>query len=99
MIDWGALSEEAQSELLQAAVQLTSGQALVTWSATLTERERSVLEVAGFKSLPETITEYPWVAAVCPVRDGALNQEWRLGNLRLLDIGNWDFRMIHSRAF
>jgi hypothetical protein len=72
---------------------------LVTWSATLTERERRILEAAGFKSLPQAIIEYPWVATVRPVREEMLNQEWRLGDQALLDIGNWDFRMLHSRAF
>jgi len=99
VIDWGATSEKAQAELLQAAIQLTCGQTLVTWSATLTERERSILEAAGFESLPQAIIKYPWVAAVRPVREEMLNQEWRLGDQPLLDIGNWDFRMLHSRAF
>jgi hypothetical protein len=99
IIDWQATSDQVRAELLDSVLRLACDRSLITWSATLTEKERSLLETVGFESLPETITSYPWVAAVRPVRDEMLNQEWRLGDQRLLEIGNWDFRMLNSRAF
>jgi GNAT superfamily N-acetyltransferase len=99
LIDWGATSDDVLSELLRAAIQLTGDGTLATWSGTLSERERRIFAAIGFKPLPEEITLYPWVAAVRPVRDELMNAEWRFGDQQLLDIGNWDFRILHSRAF
>jgi GNAT superfamily N-acetyltransferase len=99
IIDWQAVSDQVRAELLQSVLRLACDRTLITWSATLTEKEHSLLDAAGFKSLPETIISYPWVAALRPVREEMLSQEWRLGGQRLLEIGSWDFRMLNSRAF
>ena len=99
VIDWCASSDEAHAELLQAVHHLTCGETLFTWSATLTERERRIFEIAGFQTLPELSANNPWIAAVRPVRDEMLNEDWRFGDQRLLDISSWDFRMLDPRSF
>jgi GNAT superfamily N-acetyltransferase len=100
IIDWEATSDRVRLELLNAAIQLVPDYTLLTWSATLSEKEHRILEAAGFQRLDHQIASTnPSVALVRPVCDEMLGKEWVLGSQRLLDIGNWDFRMIHSRGF
>jgi hypothetical protein len=98
LVDWCASSDEIRAELIRAAIRLTHGQDLFTWSATLSEGERGIFEDAGFRPLPEGSTNNPWIAAACPVRE-MLDQEWCLGDQRLLDIKNCDFRLLDPRSF
>jgi hypothetical protein len=99
IIDWEATSDQVRLELLKSAIQLAPDRSLVTWSATLGGKERRILEAVGFKRLDHTATMNRSAAVVRPVCDEMLRKEWLLGSQRLLDIGNWDFRMIHSRGF
>ena len=98
LVDWCASSDEIRAELIRVAIQLTHGQDLFTWSATLSEAERGTFEDAGFRPLPEGSTNNPWIAAACPVRE-TLDQQWCLGDQRLLDIKNCDFRLLDPRWF
>jgi hypothetical protein len=98
LVDWCASSDEIWAELLHAAIQLTRGEDLFTWSATLSEEEHGAFESAGFTPIPEGSTNNPWIAAACPVRE-MLDQEWCLGDRRLLDIKNCDFRLLDPRSF
>ena len=98
ILDWEASSDQVRTELLQAALQLVHDRAVSLWSATLPGNELRSLEAAGFRPR-ESTPSHPHAAAVRHVDDDMLNQEWRLGNQRLLDMNNWDFRMIHSRAY
>lgn len=98
LVDWCASNDEIRAELVRAAIQLTYGQDLFTWSATLSEGERRIFEDAGFGPLPEGSTNNPWIAAACPVREMP-DQEWCLGDQRLLDIKNCDFRLLDPRSF
>jgi hypothetical protein len=98
LVDWCASTDEIRAELIRAAIRLTHGQDLFTWSATLSEGERGIFEDAGFRPLPEGSTNNPWIAAACPLRE-MLDQEWCLGDQRLLDIKNCDFRLLDPRSF
>jgi len=98
LVDWCASDDEICAELILAAIQLTHGHDLFTWSATLSEGERGTFENAGFRPLPEGSTNNPWIAAACPVRDMP-DQEWCLADRRLLDIKNCDFRLLDPRSF
>jgi hypothetical protein len=98
LVDWCASSDEIWAELLHAAIQLTQGEDLFTWSATMSEQEHGAFENAGFRPIPEGSTNNPWIAAACPVRE-MLDQEWCLGDQRLLDIKNCDFRLLDPRSF
>jgi len=99
IVDWEATSDQVRLDLLNSAIQLASDRTLVTWSATLGAKERRILEAAGFGRLEQTATWDPAAAVVRPVCDEMLRKEWTLGSQRLLDIGSWDFRMVHSGAF
>jgi len=98
LVDWRTSTGEIWAELLRAAIQLTQGQDLFTWSATLSEQEHGTFEHAGFRPIPEGSTNNPWIAAACPVREMP-DQEWCLGDQRLLDIKNCDFRLLDPRSF
>ncbi|MGC2331349.1 MAG: hypothetical protein WA581_07845, partial [Candidatus Acidiferrales bacterium] len=80
------------------AIRLTEDQDLFTWSASLSEEERVAFENAGFRPIPEGSTNTPWIAAACAVREMP-DQEWCLGDQRLLDIKNCDFRLLDPRSF
>jgi GNAT superfamily N-acetyltransferase len=97
LVDWQATSDQVRAELLKSVLQLASGRTLLTWAGTLAENERRILETAGFRRFDQAGSLNSAAAAVRPVRDEMLNQEWLLGDQRLLDIRNWDFRMMHSR--
>ena len=99
LVDWCAISDEILGELLEAAIPLMSGQMLALWGGTLTRKERRIFEAANFKPQPQEVMHYPWLAATRPVRDEMLADEWLLGEMPMLDMTNWDFRMLHSRAF
>jgi hypothetical protein len=98
LVDWCATSGEIWAELLRAAIRLTEGQDLFTWSVTLSEEERITVENAGFAPVPEGSTNTPWIAAACTVREMA-DQDWCLGGQSLLDIKNCDFRLLDPRSF
>jgi len=97
IVDWQATSDQVRAELLESVLRLASDRTLLTWAGTLAESERRILETAGFRQVDQAGTVNSAVAAVRPVREEMLNQEWLLGDQRLLDIRNWDFRMMHSR--
>lgn len=98
IVDWEGSSERIKAELLQAARQLVDERGLAIWSGTLPENDRRILQAAGFSPRASAIDD-PQTAEVRPLRCDLLKREWCLGDLRLLDFDNWDFRMLHSRAF
>jgi len=97
VIDWQASSDRVLAELFDSTVKMVRGRTLCIWSATMKENERRILEAAGFQRLNQATN--PKAVTVRPVSDEVLSQEWVLGSQRLLTMANWDFRMIHSRAY
>jgi len=98
ILDWEASRDEIRRKLLRAAVESVKGRSLAIWSASTSDSERSSLEAAGFCQR-EPIAEDPQAAAVRCLNDDLPQHDWRLGDRHVLDMSNWDFRMIHSRAF
>jgi GNAT superfamily N-acetyltransferase len=98
IVDWEASSDEIRLQLLRAALRLVEGRAVWIWSGTLLENALRVLDLAGFQPRASTAHD-PQTAEVRAVDEHMLNREWRLGEQSLLDLHNWDFRMLHSRAF
>jgi hypothetical protein len=98
IVDWEASSDEIRRKLLRAALRLVDRRTVSIWSGTLPENECRILETVGFRAR-EAAVDHPQTAEVRPVDDDMLKREWRLGDQRLLDFNNWDFRMLHSRAF
>ncbi len=73
----------------------------VTWSATLGERTARLLQTAGFRRVNETqgVRRYRPGVLVRAVRDEMQEADWVVAGRRLLDMANWDLRMIYSDGY
>jgi hypothetical protein len=99
IVDWEGTSHRVRTGLLQALFQLAGFDEFQTWSATLSEDKRRVLEEAGFQRVEHSVTKKVATVLVRPTRDDPTEGDWILGSQRLLDLGNWDLRMIYSEGF
>ena len=98
IVDWEAATTAVRAGLLQAATEWGNFHRLTVWSATLPGDVKEVLRDYGF-----TPVETRGVMAasrptmlVRPLRKELLQGEWSWGGRRLLDLANWDLRMIYS---
>jgi len=98
IVDWEATSVAVQAELLQAAIKLTSGRNLIVWSVSLPPQTTALLEKTGFKlePQPQGAAQERRALLVRPIRDEALDGDWLFAGRRLLDMRNWDLRMLYS---
>ncbi len=98
IVDWEATDFRVQADLLQAAIRWGHFHRLNIWSATLPEEAKLMLQNTGFNRVEDTesVTPKPPAVLIRPVRDEMLNTDWVLANRRLLDLANWDLRMIYS---
>jgi GNAT superfamily N-acetyltransferase len=98
IVDWEATNPQVRSDLLEAAVRLQHSHSLRIWTATLPGAVKSLLQKKGFKLLTEakSISRYRPTVLLRPVRDDMLKTDWLIAGRSLLDMGNWDLRMIYS---
>jgi hypothetical protein len=97
IVDWEAANLQVQSDLLQAALRLGNFDVLSIRTATLPDAVKMLLKKNGFHlSEAKSIEQYRPTVLVRPVRDDMLNTEWTVEGRRLLDLSNWDLRMIYS---
>lgn len=98
IVDWEGTSPEVKADLLKASVDLGGFDKLIIWSATLPKTEKNVLQNFGFveDTADVSLTNYRQYVLVRAVQDKMLNMDWILANRRLLDLINWDLRMIYS---
>lgn len=97
--DWEATNPQIGEELLRTAIQLGNFTDLGIWSATLPEGTRTLLQDTGFKPLLDETggkDRYRSYVLVRPVRDEMLKTDWVLANRRLMDLANWDLRMLYA---
>jgi len=90
--EWEGSSAAVRRELLDTA---RSGrfERLVTWTTTLTDSARAMLDRSGFEPMdPEARARGRPAALIRVSRDDELDHEWTMDGRRLLDIGNWKFR-------
>jgi hypothetical protein len=102
ILDWEASTLSGRAELLEAAVEWGQFTDLRLWSGTLTSPDRDVLRSRDF--LPASVTlEASAHRSTVLVRALGLAPtdpaDWVVGGRRLLDLGNWDVRMLYSDAF
>jgi GNAT superfamily N-acetyltransferase len=96
--DWEATNDHIRADLLKAAIQWGHFQDLTIWSATLLDEAQTVLRHHGFTPVHAAgpiARDLPTVL-VRPADDGRLEADWVLADRRLLDVENWDLRMIYS---
>jgi hypothetical protein len=100
-VDWEANDMQVRTDLLQAAIHWGNFVDLRTWSATLPQETKTLLQNTGFNSVDETVSmpgSYSTVL-VRPVHDEMLMADWVFAGRRLLDLANWKLRMIYSDAY
>ena len=96
IVDWEGTSQRVLSDLLHAAIELYPFPLLIIWIATLGEEKVELLRKVGFRSGTEREFHYPPTLLVRAVRDDMMDTEWSLAGRRLLDMADWDFRMVYS---
>ncbi|MGE5278009.1 MAG: GNAT family N-acetyltransferase [Acidobacteriota bacterium] len=97
IVDWEARDESVREDLLRAALAEGVFPELVTWTATLGPDPRRLLQESGFEPVDahRTARGIPCIL-VRPIRQEEPGQEWIVSGRRLLDMANWDLRMIYS---
>jgi len=95
--DLEATDLRIRSALLSAALNRGRFPELVTWTASFSDAEVQMLEGLGFVpvDLVDTVRGCPGIL-VRPVQKGLPSEEWELGTRHLLDIENWDIRVLYS---
>jgi GNAT superfamily N-acetyltransferase len=101
VVDWEATNAHVRAALLEAAIEWGNFPELRIWSATLSESATALLKNANFRLLAEktSVTHHRPTVLVKAVRDELLTSNWSFANRRLLDLDNWDLRMIYSDGY
>lgn len=103
IVDWEANQSEVFKGLFQATILLGNFDRLTTWSATLADETHDLLKNMGFYFLDRvgSLTRDVRLPSIFTksLCHGVLEDEWRLGGHRLVDLENWDLRMIYSDDF
>jgi len=97
LADLEATDLRIRSALLSAAMSWGRFPELVTWTASLSDAEIQLLESHGFVpvDLVDTTRGCPCIL-VRPLGNDLHHDEWVLGTRHLLDIRNWDIRVLYS---
>lgn len=97
IVDWEARDENVRVELLHAALACGGFAELVTWTATLTPAVRGLLQDAGFEPVDRKATARGLPSLLLrPIGREPSNEDWILAGRRLLDLSQWDLRLIYS---
>jgi len=96
IVEWEATSATIREALLDAALRGAFAE-LVIWSASMDTNTRDLLRRRAFAPIDEADAArgVPGIL-IRPVRDDALRAEWTIHGRRLLDLANWDMRMLYS---
>lgn len=99
IVDWEASDPAIQIQLLKAAfATYAKSRKLTIWSATLPAAIVNLLKKRGFQSLsPSKEHEVsPPAILVRPISPRAAERNWTLADRPLLNLANWDLRMLYS---
>jgi hypothetical protein len=98
IVDWEATSLHVNEELLRAAVSCCGLFDMEIWSSTLDSEKKTLLRNAGFNPVDESkgMSQHQYCLLVRPLQDDIRDSDWAVGNVSLLDMVNWDVRMIFS---
>ena len=98
IVDWEASCVEVQAELLQAAMKLSADRRSIIWSVSLPRPITTTLEKAGFsiERQPQSATQPRNSLLIRAIGEEQLEVDWFFAGERLLDMKNWDLRMLYS---
>jgi GNAT superfamily N-acetyltransferase len=97
IVDWEGITPAVLSGLLEAAVVFANDRPLWIWAAALPQLAADMLKQRGFRmaGTPPGLPSPPSVL-VRPLRHDLAGGEWQLAGQPLLDLTNWDLRMLYS---
>jgi GNAT superfamily N-acetyltransferase/acyl carrier protein len=98
--DWEARTPRLRRDLIEAVMKLGEFSSLAIWSTGLSDEEKGLLVRCGFKSEHNEVS----IASTGPTilakaMSASPPEEWSLAERPILDIGNWNFRMIYSDLY
>ena len=103
IVDWEVVNGRIWNDLIQSAIDSNKFDSLTIWSATLPNEFKTHLGKMGFSLLDKTgiITrdvKHPTMLAKSNDQEIPASN-WVLANCHLLNLANWDLRMIYSDNF
>lgn len=98
IVDWEVARPEIYDELINNAVDRWHSNLVTTWTSTLAPSQMSLLRSLGFEYWDEThgVKKYEPGLLIKAVGSDAPAEEWSIGGTKLLDMSNWDLRMLFS---
>jgi len=103
IVDWEAANEQVWADLLQTAIQWSNFKELYTWSASLSDKAKTLLREAGFVFRDRTgcaCNEVPVENILVRSLGRRIRQsETLFSEKALLDLANWDLRMVYSDLY
>jgi hypothetical protein len=98
IVDWEAMNATICTELLRAAISWCDFPVMEVWSATMDSDKKILLRESGFKpmDLGKGMRDHQFCLLVRPVQKVIKESNWSIANVQLLDMANWDVRMIFS---
>jgi GNAT superfamily N-acetyltransferase len=97
IVDWEGWTSRIRADLLRAAIEWGGFEKLTIWTATLSDEMRGLLSAAGFVSPAPGLLHSPNVL-VASTRPAASTPDPAPEGRRLLDVAEWDMRMLYSMA-
>lgn len=95
--DWEASDEAVQTALLETALHYGRFSRIQTWTVSLREPVRALLRDHGFEAAePAGVRARSSGLLVCRLGNTPAKEPWALGSRDLLNIADWDLRMLYS---
>jgi GNAT superfamily N-acetyltransferase len=94
--DWEGMTDTVRKDLLGVAVRCGSFAELVIWTATLPETIKRLLQDQSFDAIDRASRArgHPTIL-VMSVRDEGSGEDWTIEGRSVLDVRNWDLRMLY----
>jgi len=98
IVDWEAASAEVRDCLLESALRLGAFDSLSIWSVSLPKDMTDKLSDFGFAPVHtgQNAIDYRPGLLVKALKEDVPVDHWRIADRKILDIANWDLRMIYS---
>lgn len=97
IVDWEAVTPKIRLALLDEAIHRGAFANLETWGATLSDPLRSELHKRGFRAAEPGTLRRPGHRILVRRLDAPAS-DWMLNGRALLDMNQWDLRLVHSMA-
>lgn len=101
VVDWEATDSKVLGDMLNNTIQFGGFVSLNIRTAVFIEQMRDVLKESGFRSIDHRsrIRNYHPTVLVRPVDESLSRNGWTLAGTELLELSNWNLRMIYSDGY